>query len=48
MSESLVPLRQRRLGQLGPLAVISVGIILSFAWVAVLAWLVICILGGFI
>jgi hypothetical protein len=48
MSESAVSLKRHRLAQLGPLTIISVGIILSFAWTAFLAWLMVCVLSEFL
>jgi hypothetical protein len=48
MSESSVPLKQRWLAQFGPFTVISIGIILSFAWAAFLVWMMVCVLSGLI
>lgn len=48
MSELPLPLKRSRLAQLAPLTMISVGIILSFASAAFLAWLIVCILSGLI
>jgi hypothetical protein len=48
MSELSIPLKRSRLAQLAPLAIISIGIILSFAWTAFLAWLVVCACAGLI
>jgi hypothetical protein len=48
MSESSVFLKRRRLAQLGPLVVVSVGIILSFAWAGFLAWVIVCVVSGLI
>lgn len=39
MSESSMPLRQRRLAHLWPKTMISLGIVLSFGWAALLIWL---------
>ena len=36
----------RRLAHTWPLAVISIGIIGSFVWAALLMWLVICLIGN--
>lgn len=48
MSELPLSLKRRRFAQLGPLAMISIGIILSFAWAAFLAWLIVCLLSGLV
>jgi hypothetical protein len=48
MSESSIPLKRRQLAQLGPLVIISIGIILSFACAAFLAWLIVCAFSGLI
>jgi len=48
MSELPVSLKRTRFAQLGPLTMISIGIILSFASASLLAWLVVCLLSGLI
>ncbi len=39
MSESSLPLGRRQLAQLWPLTMISLGVILSLGWAALLIWL---------
>lgn len=48
MSASSLHLRWRRLARLWPLTFISVGIIASFVWAALLAWLIVCAIAGLI
>ena len=49
MSESFAPLRQRRrLVQLWPLTMISLGVVLSLGWAGFLAWLLVRAFGGLI
>jgi hypothetical protein len=48
MSELPLSLNRTRFAQLGPLTMISIGIILSFASASLLAWLVVCLLSGLI
>lgn len=48
MGKILLPLKRPRFAQLGPLTMISFGIIVSFISTAVLAWLIACILNGFV
>jgi hypothetical protein len=48
MSELPLPLKRSWLAQLGPLTMMSVGIILSFTWAAFLGWLIVCVLNGLI
>jgi len=47
MSELPLSLKRSWLSQLGPLTVVSAGIIASFAGASLL-WLMVCILSGFI
>jgi len=48
MPEFSLSLKRSRFEQLGPLTMISVGIITSFASATFLCWLTVCILGGLI
>jgi hypothetical protein len=44
MSQSSMTLGRRSLAQLWPMTMISFGIVLSFAWATLLAWLLVCAL----
>lgn len=46
MNISRLTLRWRWLVQLWPITAISLGIVLSFAWVSLLAWLFVCTVSG--
>jgi hypothetical protein len=45
MSTFTAPQGWRSLARQWPLTIISLGILLSFVWAAVLIWLVVCALG---
>jgi hypothetical protein len=45
MSEPSLQFRSRRIAELWPLTILSMGIIVTFVWTAVLAWLMVCAFG---